>query len=340
MALSLGELAERTGAELHGDGNCSIDGVANLKSAIPGTISFLANPHFRAHLSTTAASAVILRRDDLAACPVDALVSDNPYLTYARAAALLHPPRADSPGIHPSASIAETARVSNDAHIGAQSVVEEGVVIEADVVIGPGCLIEQDVVIKRGSRLIGNVTICHGTEIGHRVLIHPGAVIGSDGFGFANDHGVWIKIPQLGRVRLGDDVEIGANTTIDRGALEDTVLEDGVKVDNLVQVGHNVEIGAHSAIAGCVGISGSAKIGKHCTLAGGVGVVGHLSIADHVQVTGMSMVTKSIREPGVYSAGMPLQPNRSWHKNAVRFKQVDAMARRLRAVEKRLDKYR
>jgi len=192
-------------------------------------------------------------------------------------------------------------------------------------------------VIGEGGRLVANVTLCHGSQIGKRVLIHPGVVVGADGFGFANDQGRWVKIPQLGRVVIGDDVDIGANTTIDRGAIEDTVIEDGVKLDNLVQVAHNVHIGAHSAIAGCAGIAGSAHIGKHCALGGGVGVVGHLQIADNVVVTGMSMVSHTITEAGVYSSGTPLQENAKWHRNYVRLKQLDDMARRLKRLEKQLD---
>lgn len=336
MPLTLGELAQGTDSELHGDPECRIAAVADIKKATPGTISFLSDRRFAAFLRNTSASAVILRREDLAACPVHALVSSNPYLAYARAAALLHPPEYYPPGAHPTASLSDEARVSASAHVGAHAVIQAGVLIQDGVVIGPGCIVEKDAEIGAGSHLVANVTVCHGTRLGRRTLIHPGAVIGSDGFGLANDGGIWLKIPQLGRVRIGDDVEIGANTTIDRGALEDTVVEDGVKIDNLVQVAHNVRIGAHTAIAGCVGIAGSARIGRHCTLAGGVGVVGHLEITDHVHITGMSMVTKSITEPGVYSAGTPLQPNRAWHKNFVRLKQLDEIARRLSALEKRL----
>lgn len=208
------------------------------------------------------------------------------------------------------------------------------------VQIGPGCVIGEGVTIGEDSRLVANVTVCSGTRIGRRALIHPGAVIGSDGFRLANDHGVWVKIPQIGGVRIGDDVEIGANTTIDRGALEDTVIEDGVKLDNLIQIGHNVQIGAHSAIAGCAGISGSAKIGRRCMIAGAVGIAGHLEIADDVYVTAMSRVSKSLTEPGVYSSGTPIQPNHLWHRNSVRFKQLDDMAQRLKALEKIVEQLR
>ena len=263
-------------------------------------------------------------------------MSKNPYLTYARAAALLYPRPRPPAGIHPSAVVHSKAEVNPSAVIGPNAVLDEGVRIAAGVVVGPGCVIGARSTIGEDSELVANVTLGTDTVVGKRNIFHPGAVIGADGFGMANDQGHWVKIPQIGRVVTGDDVEIGANTTVDRGALQDTVLADGVKIDNLVQVAHNVHIGEHSAIAGCVGIAGSAHIGAYCTLAGGVGVVGHLTIGDHIHVTGMSMVSKSLSEPGVYSAGVPLQSNRDWHRNFVRFKQLDDMAKRLKKLEKTL----
>ncbi|MDQ2695806.1 MAG: UDP-3-O-(3-hydroxymyristoyl)glucosamine N-acyltransferase, partial [Pseudomonadota bacterium] len=209
-------------------------------------------------------------------------------------------------------------------------------VLGPGVFVGPVCVVGEGAVLGEATRLMANVTVCHGVRLGRRVLVHPGAVIGSDGFGLANDAGRWIKIPQLGGVVIGDDVEIGANTTIDRGALDDTVIEEGVKLDNQIQVAHNVHIGAHTAVAGCVGIAGSARIGRHCTQAGGVGVAGHLEIADHVHVTGMSMVTESITAPGVYSSGLGVEPGRVWKKIRVHLRHLDDLARRVAALEKKV----
>jgi len=313
-----------------------ISGVCTLQEGRADAISFLANPQYRKYLSGTQAGAVILTAGDAKDCSVPALLSKNPYVTYAQVAALLYPLNDSVAGIHPSAVVATGSRIGHGASLGPLCVIEEGAQIGADVVIGPGCVVGRDVVIGAGTRLVANVTLCHGVQLGARCLIHPGAVIGSDGFGLANDQGHWLKVPQLGSVRIGDDVEIGANTSIDRGALEDTLIADGVKLDNQIQVAHNVQIGAHTAVAGCVGISGSAKIGAHCMLAGGVGVVGHLEIADGTVVTGMSMVTKSITKSGVYSSGLSAQPNDQWNKIAVRLRHLDDMARRLQALERRL----
>jgi UDP-3-O-[3-hydroxymyristoyl] glucosamine N-acyltransferase len=334
MQFSLRQLAAELGARLRGDGNVRISALATLQRAGEGDLSFLASPRYRKYLASTNASAVILAEADAPAAPVAVLVSDNPYLCYARAAQLLYPQPRIRPGIHPGAVIDGTAQIAPGAQIAAHCVIGPGVRIATDTMIGPGCVIGDGVHIGAGSRLVARVTVLGQAHIGERVIIHPGAVIGADGFGLARDRQRWEKIPQVGSVRVGDDVEIGANTTIDRGALDDTVIGAGVKIDNQVQVGHNVRIGAHTAIAGCVGISGSAVIGSHCTLAGGVGIVGHLEITDHVHVTGMSMVTHSILRPGTYSAGTPLMDNRGWKRNAVRFKQLDDLARRISEVEK------
>ncbi|MFZ5593507.1 MAG: UDP-3-O-(3-hydroxymyristoyl)glucosamine N-acyltransferase [Pseudomonadota bacterium] len=335
--IALGEIARHVGGTLHGDASRVITGVATLQSAGPTDITFLANPRYRKYLASTQAGAVILAANDLNECATAAVVTANPYAAYARATMLLYADRAlPEPGIHASACVSADSRVHDSASIGAHCVIEAGAEIAAHVSIGPGCFIGKEAVIGEGSRISPNVTICHGARIGRRVLIHPGAVIGSDGFGLASDHGVWVKVLQLGGVSIGDDVEIGANTTIDRGALEDTVIEDGVKLDNQIQIAHNVRIGAHTAIAGCVGIAGSAHIGRRCTIGGGVGISGHLEIADDVHITGMSFVTKSIRQPGLYSSGIPADTNQQWHKNTVRFRQLDDMARRLKALEERL----
>jgi UDP-3-O-[3-hydroxymyristoyl] glucosamine N-acyltransferase len=330
---TLGQLAEHVGGRVHGDADCQINGVATLQNAKAGDISFLANPRYTRYLASTAASAVIVGDDYRDACPVNALVVADPYLSYAQIATLLNPPAVMPQGRHPSAVVADGSSVDASAWIGPHSVIEEGVEIGAGVMVGPGCMIGHGSRIGAGSRLVANVTVCHGSRLGKRVVLHPGVVIGSDGFGLANDGGNWVKVPQLGGVIIGDDVDIGANTTVDRGALDDTVIEDGVKLDNQIQVAHNVYIGAHTAIAGCTGIAGSARIGARCTIGGGVGIVGHTEITDDVHITGMSFVAHSIRKPGVYSSGTPLEANREWRRNYARFHQLDDMARRLRRLE-------
>ena len=336
MAYTLGELSVRLGVKLYGDASCRIERVATLQSAEPGCISFLANRRYQGFLSATRASAVILDSEFLPQCSVNALVSANPYLSYAQAAALLNPERFFESGIHASAEVAASARVHPDAHIGPHCSVAGGADIGPRAYIGPGCVIGEKATVGEDARLMANVTLCENVRVGKRAILHPGVVIGADGFGIANDDGVWVKVPQIGGVIIGDDVEIGANTTVDRGALEDTVIEDGVKLDNLVQVGHNVQIGAHTAVAACVAIGGSACIGKRCTIGGAASIAGHLEIADDVHLTATSAVPNSIREPGVYSSGMPIQENKAWRKNVIRMRHLDEMARRLKALEKRL----
>lgn len=334
MTLPLGELAARIGAKLNGDKDCLIERVADLRSAESGSVSFLTNRRFRRFLTTTRASAVILTAEDVDDCPVSSLVVGDPYLSYARAAALLHPEPTIEGGVDPSASVSEKACLHDEVWVGPKAVIEAGAKIGAHCRIGPGCTVREGVVMGEDVHLVANVTVCHEVRIGDRVEIHPGAVIGSDGFGHARDGSKWIKVPQLGTVIIGNDVSIGANTTIDRGALGDTVIELGVKLDNLIQIAHNVHIGEDSAIAGCVGIAGSATIGKRCTLAGQVGVVGHVEIADDVHVTARAVVWSSIREPGVYSSGLPLEENRTWRRNYPRYRQLDKLARRLKELEK------
>jgi UDP-3-O-[3-hydroxymyristoyl] glucosamine N-acyltransferase len=336
MDWTLEALARELGARLVGEGDIRIDGVCTLQHGREGGLSFLANPAYRKYLINTSAAAVIIAADDLEACPVPALVSDNPYATYARAATLLTGSDGAEPGVHPTAAVAADAEVDTSASIGPLCVIEAGAVIGEDCVIGPGCLVGRDARIAAGTRLVAGVTLRHGVRIGRRCLLHPGVVVGSDGFGIAQEDGRWIKVPQLGGVEIGDDVEIGANTTVDRGSLEDTVIADGAKLDNQIQVAHNVHIGEHTAIAGCVGISGSARIGSHCMLAGGVGVVGHLDIADHTVVTGMSMVTRSITEAGVYSSGLAAIPAEKWNRIQARLRRLDDMARRLQGLEQEL----
>lgn len=328
------EIAERFGLQLHGDGSVAVRGVATLAQAGPGQLSFLANPRYRAQLADSTAAIVVLRADDAEAAPGTALIARDPYVAFAKIAALFDVAPLRPPGIHPSASIDPSAQVAASAHIGAFVSIGARSVIGEGCVIGPGCVIGEDCQVGAGSELIARVTLVTRVRLGQRVRVHPGAVLGADGFGLAMDAGRWIKVPQLGGVRIGDDCEIGANTCVDRGALEDTTLEEDVRLDNLVQVAHNVHIGAHSAIAGCTGIAGSAKIGRYVMLGGAVGVVGHLEICDKVVVTGKSVVRNSIHEPGEYSSGTPLTDNRTWRKNAARFKQLDALARRILSVSK------
>ncbi|VAW74448.1 UDP-3-O-[3-hydroxymyristoyl] glucosamine N-acyltransferase [hydrothermal vent metagenome] len=334
MKLSLSQLAELTQSQIKGDESCEITGVATLQSATPGSISFLSNRKYSSQLESTQASAVIVHPADLDSCPVNALVNSNVYATYARIASALNPTQALVGGIHPSAVVGKNCTISPSATIAANVVIEDGVSIGEGTSIGPGCVIQRASSVGCNGVLVANVVLCHQSIIGNNFLFHPGVVIGSDGFGIAKDGEEWVKVPQLGRVIVGNNVEIGANTTIDRGALDDTILEDGVKLDNQIQVAHNVLIGAHTAIAGCVGIAGSASIGKHCAIGGGAVILGHLHIVDNVQITAMSLVTKSIRKAGTYSSGSPVLPNDDWHKNYARFRKLDKYVRRLIALEK------
>lgn len=331
------ELARRFNLEARGDPSGVIRGVAPLARAGSEHLAFLANPRYAADLARTHAGVVVLRAQQADASPVPVLIADDPYLSYARIAALFEPASASAPGIHPSAQIAANSRVDASASIGAGCIIEAGVDVEAGVTLGPHCVIGPDCKIGAGSRLVANITLVTRVSLGKRVLIHPGAVLGADGFGIAHDADGWVKVPQLGGVRIGDDCEIGANTTIDRGALEDTVLEEDVRLDNQIQIAHNVHIGAHSALAGCAAVAGSANIGRNCLIGGGAGVLGHLDVADGVTITAMTLVTRSIREPGVYSSGAPIEENRAWRRNAARIRQLDAMARRIHALEQRLE---
>lgn len=333
MATTLGELAERFGCELSGDPTVRVDHVATLQDAGPGAVGFLSNPRYRRHLTTTRASAVILAAEDAGDCPVPALVHPNPYLVYARVAALLHPRPDWAPGIAAGAVVDPGAEVAADARIGPCAVVEAGARIGERCYVGPGCVVAGGAVLGADCRLVANVTLCHGVTLGNRVLLHPGVVIGGDGFGIARDDGRWEKVPQLGSVRVGDDVEIGANTTVDRGAIGDTVLGNGVKLDNQIQVGHNVVIGEHTVVAGCTGISGSVVIGRRCMIAGQVGIAGHLEICDDVVVTGQTVVSGPITEPGVYSGALGFDEARRWRRNSARFRHLDELAGRVRRLE-------
>ena len=333
MPSRLAELAVRYGCELQGDPDATVDRVAALQEAGPGSVAFLANPRYRRHLATTRATAVVLDAASAAACPVAALVARNPYATFARIAQQLHPSPPVSAGVHPSAVIEPGAVVDPTAAVGAHAYVASGATVGPRASIGPGSIVLAGASIGADTRLVARVTVCERTRLGARCTVHPGAVIGADGFGHAPDADGYVKVPQLGAVVIGDDVDVGCNTTIDRGALGDTVIGNGVKIDNLVQVGHNVRIGEHTVIAACSGISGSAVIGRRCMLGGMVGIVGHLEICDDVAVTGRTMVSSSIRKPGVYSSGLPADEARRFRRNAARFRRLDELARRVRRLE-------
>jgi len=337
---SLAALAERFGLELRGDGGQRIAGIGTLGAAGPEQLSFLANPQYRAQLADSRAGAVVLRAGDAAEHRGNSLIASDPYVAFARIAALFDHTPAPAPGIHPSAVVGAGARIADGASIGPLCAIAADAVIEDGAVLGPHCVIGERCIVGAQSRLVARVTLVRDVTLGKRVLAHPGAVIGADGFGLAfdrsaADHGGWIKVPQLGGVRIGDDCEIGANTTIDRGAIEDTVLEEDVRLDNQIQIAHNVTIGAHTAMAGCAAVAGSAKIGRYCLIGGGAGILGHLSIADRVTITARALVTHSIHGAGEYSSGVPIQESRQWRRNAARFKHLDELARRIQALEKK-----
>jgi UDP-3-O-[3-hydroxymyristoyl] glucosamine N-acyltransferase len=326
---TLQALAERFGLECVGDGGRLISGVATLANARSEHLAFLANPLYRRELASTGAGAVVLRGDEVSGSPCPALVARDPYVAFARIAALFETSTEPTALIHPSAVIDPSATIAEGVSVGAHCVIGARSRIERGAMLGPGCVIGDDCVIGADARLVARVTLVTRVRLGARTLVHPGAVLGADGFGLAMDAGRWIKVPQLGGVVIGSDCEIGANTCIDRGALDDTWLGDDVRIDNLVQVGHNVQIGDHTAVAGCAAIAGSAKIGRYCLIGGGVGIVGHLTICDKVTLTARSLVTHSIDTPGQYSSGVPLQESRQWRRNAARFRQLDALARRI-----------
>jgi UDP-3-O-[3-hydroxymyristoyl] glucosamine N-acyltransferase len=328
---TLAQLAERFDLRLHGDGGTAIAGVATLANAGAGQLAFLANPRYRRELERTSASAVVLHEADLEVAPVACLVAANPQAAFARIAALYDPRTLPAPGIHPSAAIDASAHIDPAASIGAFVSIGARSVVAAGAVVGAGCVIGEDCVIGEECELVARVTLVCRVRLGRRVIVHPGAVIGADGFGLAMENGRWMKVPQLGGVMIGDDCEVGANTSIDRGALDDTVLEEDVRLDNQIQIGHNVRIGAHTAIAGCVGIAGSTRIGRHCLIAGAVGINGHIEICDRVTIHAMSTVLNSIDQPGEYSSGTTLQDHRMWRRNAARFKHLDELARKLNA---------
>lgn len=342
--LRLDEIVARLGGQLQGDGTRRVRQVAPLSLAGEDEITFLSNPRYRDQLESTRAAAVILDAGMAARCPTNtaAIIAADPYGYYARVAQWLNPPASIPPGIHPSACVESTLPESVAIDAGAR--IGKGVRMGEHVCIGAGCVIGEGVDIGDGTRLYPNVTVYDRCVIGARAIIHAGVVIGADGFGFAREKdpglgqggGRWVKIPQIGRVLIGDDVEIGANTTIDRGALEDTMIEEGVKLDNQIQVAHNVRIGAHTALAGCVGIAGSARIGRHCTIGGAAMILGHLEIADGVHVSTNTLVTKSITRPGAYTGWIPFQTHADWAKNFARLRHLDSMNDKIRGLEARL----
>lgn len=333
---SLGEIVERFGGELVGDSKILISQVAPLATAQAGHISFLANPKYRRQLQDTKAGAVILAVSERQAITLPRILSDNPYAYFAKVSALLNPPQVEKPGIHPSAVVDETAVIPDSVAVGAFAYVGKGANIGERAVIGAGCYLGDRVEVGCDSLLYPQVVIYHDCVIGQRAILHSGAVIGADGFGIAMEQSRWIKVPQIGRVVIGDDVEIGANTTVDRGALDDTVIEDGVKLDNQIQIAHNVHIGAHTAMAGCVGVAGSARIGRYCTLGGSAMILGHLELADRVNVSAGTLITKSITKPGEYTSVMPFSAHQDWLRNAAHLRRLDKMAEKLSELEKKI----
>lgn len=334
---TLGSLAEHLGLPLSGDTQVSIDGVCSLQPGVAGRISFLADPRYRKQLETTQAAAVILRARDKDACPVATLVAPDPALAFAQLARLFDTSRHFEPAIHPTAAVSPAARIGEGVGIGPNAVIEADVELGAQTYIGPGCVLRQGASVGAGSRLEANVYLGERCRLGARALVHAGAVIGGRGFGLAPSPKGWIEVPQVGTVLIGDDVEIGSNTCIDRGALDDTVIEDGVKLDNLIQIAHNCRIGAHTAIAGGVGIAGSTTIGRRCMIGGAAGIGGHLRIGDDVVVLGRAMVTKSLPAAGVYGSGLPVMPVREWRKLVARMRRLERFEERLRRLEGKAD---
>jgi UDP-3-O-[3-hydroxymyristoyl] glucosamine N-acyltransferase len=340
MSNRLGKLVERLGGQLIGDAGTEVSGIAPLDRAGASDISFLTNPKLRAQAADTKAAALILSAADDAIIGASVrgarVISDNPYAWFARAAQLFAAQQSAPvvPGIHPSAFVHPGAQVAATACIGPHATIEEHAVIADHAVIDAGCFVGRGAKVGAGTHFHARVVFHAACEIGERGILHSGAVIGADGFGFAKDKGEWIKIPQTGRVIIGDDVEIGANTTVDRGALDDTVIEDGVKLDNQIQIAHNCHIGAYTAMAGCVGVAGSARIGKYCTFGGAAMVLGHLTIVDNVHISSGSMVSRSILEPGQYTGFYPLAKNAEWEKSAAIVRNLGTMREKIRELEK------
>lgn len=336
MPIKLSDLAKKTGARLEGNGDCLIERVSEIRTALAGDIAFVSNPKYRKFLEETRASAVILNSDLLDTCHVPSLVTDNPRLIYAKVANILYPPTILQSGIADTAVIATDADIDKTACIAAGAVVSSKAVIKAGAQIGSGCVVENGAVVGVNTIVRPNVTIGYGCTVGDDCILHSGIVIGADGFGFVKDGETYLKIPQLGFVHIGNNVEIGANTTIDRGALDDTVIGNGVKLDNQVQIAHGVTIGDNTVISAATAIAGSTHIGRSCLIGGLVGFIEHLTIADNVTITGRTMVTRSISEAGSYSSGTIVDTTQNWRKNSARFAQLDKMAKRVAKLEKKL----
>lgn len=334
MPISLGELAERFDCELIGDPDVRIETLGTLANAGSNALSFLASPAYKKQLSSTKAAAVILRADDAPVAPCAALISDNPYASYARMAAAVCPPPAYEPGIHASAAVASSADVAKSAHIAANAVIEDNAIIGANTYVGPGAVVGPGCVIGDDCRILANVTLVRAVSTGDRCIFHSGSVIGADGFGNAMTSDGWVKVPQVGGVRIGSDVEIGSSTTVDCGAIDDTVIADGVRLDNQIQIAHNVHVGEHTAMATGVAVAGSAHIGKRCMMAGMVGVAGHIEICDDVTVLGKAMVSKSITQPGAYASMFPIEDARSWNRRVASFRRLDKLLGRVSKLEK------
>ena len=336
-AYRLSDITARFGGRVVGDADMLITQIATLDAAQAGEIAFLANAKYRKQLETSKASAIILSEADAEATSIPRIIATNPYSYFAKLSAFLNPLKEYAPGIHPSAVIANSAQVSPKAHIAALVSVGEGVKIGAGAVVMSGCAIGDGASIGENTRLYPRVVVYQDCVVGDHVILHSGVVIGADGFGIAMEEGRWLKIPQIGRAVIGDHVEIGANTTVDRGALDDTVIEEGAKLDNQIQVAHNVRIGAHTAIAGCVGIAGSANIGCYCRIGGGAIILGHLQIADQVEVSSGTIITKSIREKGTYTGTFPFDDNHAWRKNAAQLRHLDEMSDRIKKLEQQIE---
>ncbi len=336
MPFTLGELADQIGGTVEGDAACVIRRAAALESAGAGCIAFFADVQHREALRSTRAEAVVLRPEDAGHFSGNRILAENPHVGFARIATALHPEAVPAPGVHPSAVVAEDALVAPSAAIGANAVIGARARIGERACVGPNCSVGEEAVIGEQTALHANVTVYARCVIGRRCRVLAGAVIGADGFGYARDEKEWVRMPQVGRVVIGDDVDIGAGTTIDRGTFGDTVLGNRVKLDNQIQIAHNVRVGDDTIMAGCVGIAGSAQIGKRCLIGGRANIAGHLQIADDVSVTATSFVTRSLRRPGVYSSCVPVQDNRQWRRNAARLHRLDALATRLSRLEQKV----
>lgn len=337
---NLKEIAAHFGGQLLGNTEITVNQVATLENAKAGQLTFLASAKYRPLLANTRASAIIVSTADSEATPLPRIVSDNPYLYFAKVSAFLNPLDSIVPGVHPSAVVEEGVEIDPSAYIGPNVVIGVNAKVGAGSAIMAGCSIGARVSIGTDTRLYPRVVVYNNCVLGNRLIVHSGVVIGADGFGLAMDEGRWLKIPQIGRVVIGDDVEIGANTTIDCGALDDTVIEEGVKLDNLIQIAHNVRIGAHTAIAGCVGIAGSAIIGRHCRIGGGTGILGHTQISDHVEISSYTMIGKSIREPGTYTGIFPFSSHKVWQKNAAQLRHLDELASKIKMLQQEIETLR